>query len=194
MATENPHNDIKRISELLVNSIHLVKSPANKKRFFLMKGEGMSKEKLKERLRSEDLSDDEIELIMTMPNVIKVLSDSDNEKRALQILQEGIKESIGGLENALESGETISDLTEKLVKPFEQLAELLEVKNDKKTEDKDDSSEDNKDSNDDANDKNNNDELPDDVAQMVDDLIDETTGLIEDVIEFTSNQNDNEGE
>lgn len=126
MASSLIHNDIKKVIGLLVNAVHMVKSPASRKKFFLIKGEQkMDKEALEKKLKEEDkLSDDDIAFIMSNDNITKILMDDSNSKKALDVVKDGIRTSLTEMENALE-GENISDVTSKMIKPLEQFTSFL---------------------------------------------------------------------
>jgi len=179
MATSTLHDDIMKITSLLVNSVHLVKSPANRKSFFLIKKEKgkdeMNEQTLKENLKKQGLNEDEINYVISNESIKNILLNEKNEKTALDVLKDGIRNSVVEIENTLQSTEKITDLTNKIVNPLEKLTSFLSPKgeDDKKEDDK--KAEDKKDIN-------NNDDLSDSVSELTNEL----QGLANDTAELIS--------
>jgi hypothetical protein len=173
MGTSILHNDIKKIEKLLVNAVHLVKSPANRKHFFMVKGEQMTKEELGKKLKEQGLSEDEIKFTLENKEITDILLDSKNEKKALDVIKDGIKNSFTDIDKVLTDADSISSLSEKLVGPLEKLTTFLSSGSDKK--------EDNKDTKVEDKDTNNN---PDnkDFENSVSELANEISGLAQDTV------------
>ena len=180
MATSTLHDDIMKITSLLVNSVHLVKSPANRKSFFLIKKEKgkdeMNEQILKENLKKQGLNEDEINYVISNESIKNILLNEKNEKTALDVLKDGIRNSVVEIENTLQSTEKITDLTNKIVNPLEKLTSFLSPKgeDDKKEDDK--KAEDKKDTN------NNDNDLSDSVSELTNEL----QGLANDTAELIS--------
>jgi hypothetical protein len=187
MASSIIHNEIMKVVGLLVGAVHMVKSPANRKKFFLVKGEQkMDEKELKEKLKEDGLSDDEIAFIMANDNIKSILMDDKNEKKALEIIKEGIRKQLIEIENALE-GDSISELTNKIVSPFEGITNFLSPSDEGGGDDDepDDKKGDGKKGDDTSN---NDDTKPDDsddeLAESVSELVEEVSGLAEDASEL----------
>jgi hypothetical protein len=179
MATSTLHDDIMKITNLLVNSVHLVKSPANRKSFFLIKKEKgndeMNEQTLKENLKKQGLNEDEINYVISNDNIKNILLNEKNEKTALDVLKDGIRNSVVEIENTLQSTEKITDLTSKIVNPLEKLTSFLSPKGEDNKKEDDKKAEDKKDTN-------NNDDLSDSVSELTNEL----QGLANDTAELIS--------
>ena len=97
----------------------MIKSPASRKRFFIVKGEKgtMNEKELKEKLREQKLDDNEIKFILSNEKLKNILMSETNEKKALDVLKDGISESIEKIKIALEL-DNISDMTNGLIEPL----------------------------------------------------------------------------
>lgn len=180
MATSTLHDDIMKITSLLVNSVHLVKSPANRKSFFLIKKEKgkdtMNEETLKENLKKQGLNNEEINYVLANDNIKSILLNEKNEKTALDVIKDGIRNSVVEIENTLQSTEKISDLTNKIVNPLEKLTSFLSPKgeDDKNNDDKKDDK------------KEEEDNKEDDLSDSVSELTNELQGLANDTAELVA--------
>jgi hypothetical protein len=162
MASSIVHDNIKKVVGLLVGAVHMVKSPANKKKFFLIKGEQtMDDEKLKEHLKEQGIKDDEIKFILSNEQIKSILLDDANEKKALEVIKDGVKGHLKEIEEALES-ESITDITSKIIKPFEGLTNFLSTSNEDV-----DSNDNNNNDNDNNNSADDDKELDNSVSELV---------------------------
>jgi hypothetical protein len=175
MGTSILHNDIKKIEKLLVNAVHLVKSPANRKHFFMVKGEQMTKEELGKKLKEQGLTEDEIKFTLENKAIVDILLDSKNEKKALDVIKDGIKNSFTDIDKVLNDADSISSLSEKLVGPLEKLTTFL-------SNGKEDGK-DNKDTKVDGKDTNDNSDSSDkEFENSVSELASEISGLAQDTV------------
>jgi hypothetical protein len=175
MGTSILHNDIKKIEKLLVNAVHLVKSPANRKHFFMVKGEQMTKEELGKKLKEQGLTEDEIKFTLENKTIVDILLDSKNEKKALDVIKDGIKNSFTDIDKVLNDADSISSLSEKLVGPLEKLTTFLSTGKDKEdNKDDKDTKVDDKDTTNDNSDK--------DFENSVSELANEISGLAQDTV------------
>jgi hypothetical protein len=166
MASSIIHNDIKKLQGLLVDAVHMVKSPANRKKFFLTKGENkMNDEELKEMLKKQGISEDEINFILANDKIKSILIDDANEKQALEVVKDGIKVQLKEIELALES-ESITDITNKLIKPFEGLTSFLSSSTEDENNNDDKKGDDDKKDDDDKS-EDSDEELDNSVSELV---------------------------
>ncbi len=140
----------------------------------------MTDEELVKKLKEQNLDEEEIKYMLGNEQIKQVLINDENEKKALDVTKDGIRNILIDVENALES-DKISDIMGKLVNPLEQFANFIAVddkNDDDKNDDKDDSS------NDDTKDTKEGDKSEEIDSETMNELTEELSGLADDLSEL----------